>query len=266
MTNKLNPLREMRLSNGLRLGVLCIVAAIAAACSTEEAPGPFEPTGPTGRVRLVNVITDATRGRVNANLEGLVFTVDLQYAQAAPANLPAPATAPYAAVYSGNRSFVLKRTADTAVTVATFPFTIADSQDRTVYAVGGVGGSAITSVVTTDDNTAAAAGQTRLRIVNMSPTAGAVDVFVTAVGADLATATASATNLAYQAASAYFTVPAGAYQVRAVPAGTAPANRAASVSINLATTTFVSATGRTIVLADNSTGGAPLRAFVIADR
>ena len=256
----------MRFSNGLRLGALCIAAALVAACSTKEAPDPFEPTGPTGRVRLVNVITDATRGRVNASLEGLVFTVDLQYAQAAPANLPAPATAPYAAVYSGNRTFVLKRTADTTVTVATFPFTIADAQDRTVYAIGGVGGSAITSVITTDDNTAAAAGQTRLRIVNMSPTVGAVDVFVTAVGADLSAATASAANLAYQAASAYFTVTAGAYQVRAVPAGTAPANRAANIRINLATTTFTSATGRTIVLADNSTGGAPLRAFVIADR
>lgn len=266
MTNTLNNLGKMRLSNGVRLGVLCVAAAAIAACSTEEAPGPLEPTGPTGRVRLVNVITDATRGRVNASLEGLVFSVDLQYAQAAPANVPAPATAPYAAVYSGNRTFVLKRTADTAVTVATFPFTIADSQDRTVYAIGGVGGSAITSFITTDDNTAASAGQTRLRIVNMSPTAGAVDVFVTAVGADLAAATARATNLAYQGASAYFTVTPGAYQVRAVPAGTAPANRAASVTINLATTTFASATGRTIVLADNSTGGAPLRAFVIADR
>ena len=268
MTNTLNTLRKMRSSNGVKLSVLCLAAAAVAACSTEEAPGPLEPTGSTGRVRLVNVITDATRGRVNASLEGLVFTVDLQYAQAAPANVPAPATAPYAAVYSGNRTFVLKRTADTTVTVATFPFTISDSQDRTVYAIGGVGGSAITSIITTDDNTAATAGQTRLRIVNMSPTAGAVDVFVTAVGADLATATASATNLAYQAASAYFTVASGTYQIRAVPAGTAPANRAAAVTINLATTgtSIASASGRTIVLADNSIGGAPLRAFVIVDR
>jgi hypothetical protein len=266
MTNQLNTHRKMRFSNGLKLGALCVAAALVAACSTKEAPDPFEPTGPTGRVRLVNVITDATRGRVNASLEGLVFTVDLQYAQAAPANLPAPATAPYAAVYSGNRTFVLKRTADTTVTVATFPFTISDSQDRTVYAVGGVGGSAITSVITTDDNPPGTPGQTRLRVVNMSPTAGPVDVFVTAVGADLATATPRASGLAYQAASAYFTVTPGAYQVRAVPAGTAPANRAASVTINLATTTFASGTGRTIVLADNAPGGAPLRAFVIADR
>ena len=262
----------MRFSNGLKLGALCVAQALVAACSTKEAPDPFEPTGPTGRVRLVNVITDATRGRVNASLEGVVFTVDLQYAQAAPANLPAPATAPYAAVYSGNRTFVLKRTADTTVTVATFPFSVGDSEDRTVYAIGGVGGSAITSVVTTDVNTPAGAGETRVRVVNMSPTAGAVDVFITAIGADLATATPRATNLAYQAASAYFTVASGPYQIRVVPAGTAPANRASSVTITLASNAtpaplaFASGTGRTVILADNNVGGAPLRAFVIADR
>ena len=265
MTNHLSMIRGMRVSNAMKLGCLCIATAFVAACSTEEAPGPLEPTGPTGRVRLVNLITDATRGRVNASLEGLVFTVDLQYGQTAPANLPAPANAPYAAVYTGDRSFVLKRTADTTVTVATLNFSISDGQDLTVYAIGGTGGSAVTRFLTTDTNPAPVAGETRLRIVNGSPTAGPVDVFVTAAGSDLATATPRATNLAYQAASAYFTVTPGAYQVRIVPAGTAPANRTAAATI-LSTATFASATGRTIVLADNATGGLPLRSVVIVDR
>lgn len=272
MTNTFNNIRNMRFSNGVKLGALCIVSAIIAACSTKEAPGPIEPTGATGRVRLVNVITDATRGRVNASLEGIVFTVDLQYGQTAPANLPSPANAPYAAVYTGDRSFVLKRTADTTVTVATLPFTITDGQDRTVYAIGGAGGTAVTSVITTDDNAAPAGTETRVRVVNMSPTAGAVDVFITAIGADLATATPRVSNLAYKSASPYFSVAPGAYQIRAVPAGTAPANRAASVTISLASNVvpaplpFSGGTARTVVLADNSTGGAPLRAVVITDR
>jgi len=239
---------------------------VAAACSTKEAPGPIEPTGTTGRVRLVNLITDATRGRVNASLEGIVFTVDLQYAQAAPANLPSPATASYAAVYTGPRAFLLKRTADTTVTVATLNFTIADGQDMTMYAIGGAGGTNITGFTTQDTNTPAASTETRLRIVNMSPTAGAVDVFVTAAGADLSTATPRVSGLAYKAASTYFTVAPGSYVVRAVPAGTEPANRAAAVTITSATTAFAGGTGRTVVLADNSTGGAPLRAVVITDR
>jgi hypothetical protein len=110
-----------------------------------------------------------------------------------------------------------------------------------------------------------------MRIVNMSPTAGAVDVFVTAAGADLSTATPRVSGLAYQAASSYFTVAPGSYVIRAVPAGTAPASRNASVTVTSATQAaptiaFAGGTGRTGVLADNSGGGAPLRAVAIVDR
>jgi hypothetical protein len=104
-----------------------------------------------------------------------------------------------------------------------------------------------------------------VRLVNLSPTAGAVDLFVTAAGADLATATPTAANLAVQAASAYVTLPAGTYQVRAVPAGTPAASRAANVSITLASAALGGGTVRTIVAADNNVGGAPLRLFVLAD-
>lgn len=254
------------MSNRIRAGMLGCLAVVAAGCGTTTAPDALVPSGPQGRVRLVNVITDATRGRVNASLEGLVFGVDITYAVSAPANLPAPATAPYAAVLAGNRAFVLKRTVDTTVTVATLNFTVADGEDRSVYAIGGAGGSAITGFVMTDVNTAAAATETRLRLVNMSPTAGALDVFVTAAGADLATATPRATSLAYQGASTYFTVAPGTYQYRAVPAGTAPANRAANVLITFATGALSGGTGRTIVAADSNVGGAPLRAFILTDR
>ncbi|HJU75074.1 MAG TPA: DUF4397 domain-containing protein [Gemmatimonadaceae bacterium] len=220
-------------------------------------------------MRLVNLITDATRGRVNASLEGLPFAVDLQYGQTSPATLPAPSTAFYAAVLAGNRAFVLKRTADTTVTVATLNFTIADGEDRTVYAVGGAGGTAITGFVTTDQNPAAAANQVRVRVVNMSPSRGPLDVFLTIppspTPSDLVTATPTFANLGYQNASAYITLPAGAAQFRAVPAGTSPANRPANLLINTGGTN-VGGTGRTFVVIDNDLGGAPLRLIVLSDR
>jgi hypothetical protein len=241
------------------------LAMLVAACGTKDAADPLSPSGPTGRVRFVNVITDTTRGRVNAILEGVPFGVNLTYTMTTPASLAAPSNAFYAPVYTGNRTLVLKRTADTNVVVATIPFTVAEGQDRTIYALGGAGGGAVTSLLTTDDNTASAT-QARVRVVNLSPTAGAVDVFLTAAGAELSTATPIATGLAYQAASTYAGVAPGTYVLRTVPAGTPAAGRGAAVNVTLTGVTVTAGSGRTIVLADNATGGAPLRAFVLSDR
>ena len=119
-----------------------LAAVLAAACGTKDAADPLEPSGATGRVRFVNVITDTTRGRVNAILEGVPFGVNLTYGLSTPATLPAPSTAPYAPVLTGARALVLRRTADTTVVVATLPFSVDAGQDRTVYAVGGRAGTA----------------------------------------------------------------------------------------------------------------------------
>ncbi|MCU0636760.1 MAG: DUF4397 domain-containing protein, partial [Gemmatimonadaceae bacterium] len=231
-----------------------------------DAPTGNSPGGDTGRIRLVNVITDTTRGRVNAILENVPFGVNLTYTVSTPISLPAPNNALYSPILTGSRSLVLVRTANTATTVATFPLTIAANTDYTVYATGGVGGSGITSFITTDDNAAPAAGQVRVRVVHLSPTAGPVDIFVTAPGADLATATPTLANFAVRTASSYVSVPAGTYQVRVVPAGTVPTARAGAVAINVASLALPAAAVRTIVAADNNIGGAPLRAFVLTDR
>jgi hypothetical protein len=244
----------------------CGALTLAAACGTKDAPDPLSPSGAQGRIRFVNLITDTTRGRVNAILELVPFGVNLTYTQSTPATLPAPATAMYSPILTGSRSLVLKRTIDTNTVVGTFALTISEGQDRTVYAVGGAGGSAITSYVTTDDNALPLlATQAKVRVVHLSPTAGPLDIFVTATGADLAAATPTLTSVTNQSASAYLNFNGGTYQVRAVPAGTAAGSRAASVTIT-ASVSLNGGTVRTIVAADNNIGGAPLRAFVLSDR
>ncbi|MBL0171846.1 MAG: DUF4397 domain-containing protein [Gemmatimonadaceae bacterium] len=255
-----------RLSRRLTMAALGGVSVFAVACGTTEAPDPLSPSGAQGRIRFVNLITDTTRGRVNAILESVPFGVNLTYTVSTPAALPSPATATYSPILTGSRTLVLKRTIDTNTVVSTFAVTITEGQDRTVYAVGGTGGSAIASFVTTDDNTLPTVGtQAKVRVVHLSPTPGAVDLFVTATGADLAAATPVLTNIANQSASAYLNLNAGTYQVRAVPAGTAAGSRAASVIIT-ASVALNGGTVRTIVAADNNVGGAPLRAFVLTDR
>jgi hypothetical protein len=253
----------------MKIGFLATLALVSVGCGTKEATGPLV-SGPQGRVRFVNLITDPARLPVNAILESVPFGVSLGYGGTTPSSLPSPATANYSAILTGSRTLVLQKTADPTVTVGTITFTIVEGSDHTVYATGGTGGAAVTSFMTTDPTPAPAAGQVAVRIINMSPTGGPMDFFVTTPNADLSTATPTAANLAYQAASPYVGLPAGTYQIRAVPAGTAAAARSTSVVINFtppaSPAPFPPGGGRTIIAADAAAGGGPpFRAFVISD-
>jgi hypothetical protein len=252
-----------RVAHRARVAILAAAVALAG-CGTTDAADPLIPDA-FGRVRFVNLITDATRVPVNAILEGVPFGVNMAYGGTTPSTLPAPANAIYAPVLTGTRTLVLRRTADTTVTVASIPLQVATAVDYTVYSTGGAGASAIAPFITTDTNTSPAAGQVRVRVVHLAPSAGNVDVFVTAVNADLAAATPTLTNVPLRA-SAYLSVPAGTYQVRVVPAGTAAASRAANVAINLASVALPANGARTIIAADNATGGAPFRFIALVDR
>jgi hypothetical protein len=251
------------------MGLIAALALAGVACGTKDAPGPLAP-GQTGRIRFVNLITDPARNPLNAILENLPFGVNLGYGGTTPSSLPSPATANYSAILAGDRTLVLQKTADPTATIATLTFTIIEGDDHTVYAQGGTGGGPITGFMTTDPTPAPAAGQVAVRIVNMSPTGGAMDFFVTAPNADLSTATPTVANLAYHGESAYVNIAAGTYQIRAVPAGTAPAARSTSVVINFTPPAtpapFPAGSARTIVAADAATGGSPLRAFLLTDR
>lgn len=257
--------RSLRVAHSFLVRRAIVAVILAAACKTDPAPDPTAPIQAAGRVRFVSLITDTTRGRVNATLEGVPFGVNLTYSGTTPSSLPSPATAIYSPIYTGARSLVLNRTIDLSL-VSTINFNVTAGQDNTIYAMGGAGGGAITSVITTDVNTTPAAGQVRLRLVNMSPTGGSLDIFVTAVGGDLTTSTPTASGLAANSAGAYVALAAGTYQVRAVPAGTLAAGRPAAVSVNLASITLAALSNRTIVAADNNVGGAPLRFFALIDR
>jgi hypothetical protein len=244
----------------VKIGFLAALTLTAVGCGTNYASGPFKSSGGTGRVRFVNLVTDPTRVPVNAILESASFGVNLDY------TATAPATANYSAILTGNRSLVLTKSADASVTVATIGFAIGTDEDRTVYATGGTGGAAVTSFVTTDANPIPSSAQVVLRIVNMSPSGGALDYFVTAPNSDLSAETPTAANVAYQGFSSYTVLSPGTYQVRAVPVGTLPAARATRVSVTINDLALAGGTGRTIVTADKAAGGIPSIAFVLTDQ
>lgn len=267
MTNP-STFRSRSVAHRLRAGFAAAVLALAAqACGTTDAADPLAPPGPSGRVRFVNLIVDNTRNPVNPILESLPFGAGVAYGVAVPASLAAPNTGLYAPILGGNRTLVLRRTADTAVTLATISFAVTADQDRTIYATGGAGGGPVTNFITTDDNQAPPAGQVRVRVVHLSPGAGNVDIFVTTTTADLALATPTLAGVAPTTASAYLTVAPGTYRVRVVPAGTAPAARAAAVALDVPSVVLPANGARTIVAADGTVGaGAAVRGFVLTDR
>jgi len=248
------------------IGLIAALAFVAAACGTKEAPGPLEAGGPTGRVRFVNLINDPARIPVNAILESLPFGVNLGYGASTPATLPSPSNATYSPILTGTRNLVLKKTADTTVVVGTFTLLITENTDFTLYATGGVGGAPVTFYSVIDPNPVPTASQVEVRIVNYSPASGAIDLFFTAPNADLSTATPTASSPGAPDPGGYFVLAPGTYQVRAVPAGTAPAARSTSVVLTINNLVLTGGTGRTIVIADRAAGGAPITGFVLTDR
>jgi hypothetical protein len=101
----------------------------------------------------------------------------------------------------------------------------------------------------TDDNSAPASGNFKLRIVNASPDFGNLDAYVTAPGAGLTNATPSVTSLGFQAASPYQSLTAGSYEVYFTIAGQQV------IQVDSGQLTFSAGQIRTLVLLDNFGSG-----------
>lgn len=92
--------------------------------------------------------------------------------------------------------------------------------EYTAIAVGDVTAPISALVVANPSNVALPAGSFRAQVVHVAPDAPAVDVYVTAPGADLnASAPINPAPLAYQDATDQLDVPAGNYQIRVTVAG-----------------------------------------------
>jgi uncharacterized protein DUF4397 len=223
-----------------RRSLLLFVAAVPA-CIDTSAP-LF-----TGRVRLVNVLTDDAQPQVDVYLDGEAFGEAIGFGQSTPAALPAPQTDIYKTLQWGGHNFTLRST-DSTIVVAQYAFGIESSDDITLYARGSGG---FTAFQTLDDNRDPPAGSVRLRAVNLCGFAGSVDIFVTAPNDDIATATPVLPEALPNAPTEYFTVPAGTLRFRAVRTGVAPADRAANIVVNLNNQNWPGG-GRTIVFVDDA--------------
>jgi hypothetical protein len=223
------------------LSLLLAASAFTAACSDDDGN-----TGPEdeSRVRVVHASPDAPD--VDVLVDDAVVLSDVPYLTASE----------YLDVEAGTRN-VKVNAAGTATTVIDADVDLADGADYTVIASGLL--AEIEPLVLEDDNAAPAAGNVKVRAIHGAPSAPAVDVYVTAPGADITSAPPAVTNVLFGAVSDYLEVPAGSYQVRVTPTGTK------TVVIDSGTLALASGQIRTAIAVDASGGGAPFDLLLLED-
>ncbi len=186
-----------RVFKGLPLGILLLGATmLTVSCLTEHA-----------RVRLM----DASPNTPNLDVlvDGKMVVTNGTYESATS----------YLKFSSGSRHFEVRATGTTTDLIDT-KATLAAHKDYTFLAVNSlpITPAVLTPLALTDDNSAPASGQVKVRLIQASPTAGSVDVYLITPPGPL-TGSPTVTNLAYQAATSYQSVAAGSYEVFVTPTG-----------------------------------------------
>ena len=223
------------------LTLLIAASALTAACSDDD-----NNTGPESqaRVRVVHASPDAPAVDVLVDDAAALSNVDYLTAS------------DYVELADGAHN-VKVNAAGTSTTVIDADVDLADGTDYTVIASGLL--EAIQPIVLEDDNSTPAAGTARVRAIHGAPSAPAVDVYVTAPGADLEAASPALSNVAFGDVADYLEVPAGDYQVRVTPAGTK------TVVIDSGALTLTSGQVRTAIAVDAPGGGAPFDLLILVD-
>jgi hypothetical protein len=107
----------------------------------------------------------------------------------------------------------------------------------------------ISSLLLTDDNTAPASGNFKLRIVNASPGMGAQDVYVVTAGSGIDSVAPTFASQAFGSVAGYLTLTAGDYEIFF----TAPNTK--DVNLDSGSITFASGQVRTLLGLNNPSGG-----------
>ena len=219
------------------LTLLLAAGALTAACSDDDK------TGPEGeaRVRVVHASPDAPD--VDVLLNDAEVLGDVPYLTASD----------YLDTPAGDQNLEVNA-AGTATTLIDTDVSLVDGTDYTVIASGLV--EAIEPIVLQDDNSAPAAGTARVRAIHSAPSAPAVDIYVTAPGADLETTIPLLANVEFGDVADYIEAPAGDYQVRVTPAGTK------TVVIDSGMLDLSIGQVRTAIAVDAPGGGAPFDLLV----
>jgi hypothetical protein len=243
-----------------RLVPLAAAALALAACGEQDEPGdPLSPTGPTGRIRFVNAVSNATAAQrpVNVRVGDLPLIANLAYGAATPGT----AAVPYYAALAQQHTFLVRRTADTTVTVVQGNVTVPAGEDLTVIAVRDLLG-APQLIATNDAGNDAPTTGVKIRVRHVAPSAGGtVDVYVTAnTVTNITNIAPTVQGVSFTSASDYLTLAAGNYTVRLTLGGT----KTVLLTANLGA--LANGAVRSVLALDAAAGGTPLTSLVLVDR
>jgi hypothetical protein len=224
----------------VKRGVFCLLlalAALTAACSDDEGTGPEE-----GMARLRVVHADAKLPEIDVVVDDIEMASDLSFLDASD----------YLELEAGSRHVVFL-TADS--TLDELQLELAEGVDYTVFpCCFGVPNS----LFLTDDNTASAEGNAKVRVIHFA-SAPPVDIYLTAPDADLEAETPTLVSLMRFDASDYREAPAGDYQIRVTSVGSK------TVLIDGGTQALGPGEVRTVVVVDAEGGGEPFSLLVLED-
>jgi hypothetical protein len=164
----------------------------------------------------------------------------------------------YHGTSSGSHKVELFATGTTKNPYVDAGISIPSGDDSTMFSSGPFASIGLT--VFTDDNTAPTAGNAKLRILNVAPTVGPIDVYVVPAGSGIAGGNPQVPNLAYATASLYLSEAAGSYDVVVTVNGTQ--NVIASLT---GTYTLTSGQIRSVVILDSPVGGGPFSLVELSD-
>jgi hypothetical protein len=163
-------------------------------------------------------------------------------------SIPYGAASGYSTVSSGSRHLQIEPSGSTPFVDQTI--NVASGSSNTILAM------ASSATVLTDDNSAPASGDVKIRVINASSNLGPTDVYILTSGTGLS-ASPTFSSLGVSAASGYDAVAAGSYQVYFTTPGTT------NIILSTNALAFSSGQVRSVVVLDGQTGG--ITTSVLAD-
>jgi len=190
------------ISSRAKLPVLAFAALGASACLDSTAPTPH------GSILFVNANASAS-STAALHMDGGSFLSSVGYADAAQGNV---------SINDTDNTHTFTVTTGTSTTVeGTQTFEVEQDSSYTLVFVQRLLGPALVKL--SFDATAAASGQSKVRVANYATEEGAVDVYLTAKNADISSMSPTEASVGVEGTSNYMAYTAGLMELRITPAG-----------------------------------------------